>query len=150
MIPVYNNRYTVISKKPLEFSLPSNFDRYEGEIEHSVHKIDKLQIESDQLYNAHIILRTDSMKKNTLDSIIRNLNKLTFDHNEVYVTEAIHHGEYKKCIILSTFIVCDSYMLPAIGYEKRANATEYGNLLNHRARITRVSDKISDFFKTVI
>ena len=55
-IPIKNGRYTLISKKPLGIEVPSNIDRYEGSLETTVHNISKFQFESDQLYNAHMLL----------------------------------------------------------------------------------------------
>jgi len=149
-IPIKNGRYTLISKKPLGIEVPSNIDRYEGSLETTVHNISKFQFESDQLYNAHVIITANTIDSFTLSSIIKRLPKFKFDHKQVYVNEIKHHGEYLKNTIDSSFFICDSYMLPIIGYQNRAEATVYGNLLNHRARLVRMIDFDQTFLKPVL
>lgn len=149
-LPIKNSKYTLISKKPLDIEVPSNIDRYEGSIETIVHDINKFQFKSDQLYNAHIIITADTINSFTLSSIIKRLPKFKFDHKQVYVNDIKHHGEYLKNIINSDFFICDSYMLPIIGYQNRADATIYGNILNHRARLVRIIDFDQTFLKPVL
>jgi|TARA_R110001592_G_scaffold12579_7_gene59666 hypothetical protein len=147
---LYNNKHTIISKKHINVKLPDNFDRYEGMIEKSIHTIDKIQIETDQLYNSHIVIKSDLLDQYTLDQIIKRLTRIKFDHNQVYISNVVHHGEYKKCIIDSDYLICNSYMLPFIGYNSRVAATEYGNLLNHRARLVRMQDFDNTFKESLI
>ena len=56
---LYNNRHTLISEKHIDINLPDNFDRYEGMFDKSIHKIDKVQFDTDQLYNSHIIIKSN-------------------------------------------------------------------------------------------
>jgi len=146
---LYNNRYTLISEKHIDINLPDNFDRYEGNIQTIVHDINKHQYNTDQLYNAHIIVTDDDITKFMLNSIIDVLPTLVFDHKQVYVNDFINHGEYKKNKIKTHFYVCDSYLLPIIGYQKRQEATEYGSILNHRGRLVRLRDHNETFLKSV-
>jgi len=147
---LYNNRHTLISEKHIDINLPDNFDRYEGMFDKSIHKIDKVQFDTDQLYNSHIIIKSNKFEQYNLDQIIKRLNNLKFDHNQVYISDVDHHGEYKKCIINSNYFICNSYMLPFIGYTNRVAATEYGNLLNHRARLVRMHDFDNTYKESLI
>lgn len=149
-VPLYNQRYTLISKKYLDVNIPDSIDRYEGTIESVVHDINKFQFKTDQLYNVHIIINTDVIDQFTLSCIIKQLPKFKFDHKQVYVDNMSHHGEYLKNTIDTNFFICDSYMLPMIGYQKRSDATEYGNIINHRGRLVRVEDFDPTFFKSII
>lgn len=148
--PLYNSRYTILSEKHLKVFLPSYMDRYEGMFEKSIHEIDKYQFKTDQMFKANIIVFNEQINQNTVDEIVKILPELTFEHNEVYVQDVLHHGEYMKCKLMTDFLICDSYMLPIIGYKDRVDATEYGHLLNHRARITRIADINPAFLKTTV
>ncbi len=148
-IPIHNKKYTLISKKSLAIDIPDYIDRYEGNIQTIVHDINKHQFSTDQLYTAHIIISDNDITKFMLNSIIDVLPTLEFDHKQVYVNDFINHGEYKKNKIKTHFYVCDSYLLPIIGYQKRQEATEYGNILNHRGRLVRLREHNETFLKSV-
>ena len=148
--PLYNSRYAILSQAHLKIFLPSFVDRYEGMFENSIYEIDKYQFKTDQMYKANIFILNDKITQIKIDSIVKALPELTFEHNEVYVQDALHHGEYMKCKLMTDFIICNSYMASIIGNRNRVDATEYGHLLNHRARITRIADTVPAFLKTTV
>ena len=139
--PLYNNLFTLISEKHIDIKLPDNFIRYEGELSKVVNKIESKQLNSDQMYNGHIIVWSNKINSNTYEKLFKKISSLNFNNNRVYVTGGTHHGEYLKCTIDSDYLVCSSYMLPFIAAESRTNATRYGNILLHRGTITNLDIK---------
>ena len=138
---LYNKHFTLISEEYIDIQIPDNITRYQGELSKIVNKIEKKQLDTDQMYNGHIIIWSNNLTKGVYKHLFSRIGTLNFDNNKVYVSSATHHGEYLKCTVDSDYIICNSFMLPLIAAESRTAATRYGNIVLHRGILTNLNTK---------
>jgi hypothetical protein len=136
---LYNSKYTIITQGNIGIDIPSNFDVYNEDLINSSYTIDNHQIYTDQLYNGHFIFK-NSEDINNFN--FNNIDNIDIINNNIYVKSAVHHGEYKKCLVDDSIIICNSYCLPIIANVSKTSDTLYGTILNHRLSIKLIPQNI--------
>ena len=101
--PLFNGKFTVITKDKLKFELPSMFVNIFGSKEEVSFEIQNYQIENDEAYSGHFIV--DSLKKQNIEHLI-SYSKHPLGRNTVYSTKVIHDGVDSVCHIDDSFIFC--------------------------------------------
>jgi len=130
--PLFNGKFTVITKTKLDFDLPSNFINIYGSNEEVSYNIQNYQIQNDEAFSGHFFI--DDLKSNQVDNLVR-YSSFPLDRDLVYTTEVLHDGVDSKCSINSGFIFCGIWALPFILENYRTNNSLYGGVVSHRFRI---------------
>ena len=130
--PLFNGKFTVITKAKLDFDLPPNFVNVYGSNEEVSFNIQNYQIHNDEAYSGHFII--DKLKKKDAKHLIR-YSKFKLGRNTIYTDDVLHDGVDSKCYISNKFIFCNIWALPFILENYRTRNSLYGDIVSHRFKI---------------
>jgi hypothetical protein len=130
--PLFNDKFTVITKTKLDFELPSKFTNIYGSDEEVSFKIQNYQIQNDEAFSGHFL--ADDLKSNLVRYLAR-YSRFPLDRDLIYTTEVLHDGVDSECSINRGFIFCSIWALPFILENYRTNNSLYGGIVSHRFRI---------------
>ena len=138
----YNSKYT-ISGDIDNIDIPFNFDVYQGDYNSVYMQIKEYELNNDEYYNGHLIVKDKNKLKNiNLD----NIKQYKLTPNNVYFCKVVHDGIDSACTVNDGLILCSSWVLPFIANEYRTTNSLYGDMACHRIEMKELYNEDSSLY----
>ena len=124
MNSIYNGKFTLINGTDDNIVIPSDFIQFKLN-DKTLLDIKNQEVYSHKLFNGHVIIK----KNYEID--LEKIKNLDLSQNKVYCKSVFHSGIYTDCIIDSSLVICNSWMLPFVLDPK----CDYSYLRKHRAKL---------------
>ena len=125
------HKYTVITEKEPSFDIPELFDSYVGELEDCYYKIKTKELNCQQFYLGHLIIKD----LNNFDFDLNTVTNYDIFTNAAYFKEVQHAGPHYENHVDDSIFLCTGWNFPCIVNSYRTNNSLYGNLRRHRTKI---------------
>jgi hypothetical protein len=128
----FNGKYTILFNDNVDLNLNEKFELHFGNLYESYLKIKMTEIDTEFVYNGHLIINTSStdlIKRLNFESII---DSFPLTDSNIYLPRIVHTGANDQCSASDEIVFCSTWVLPFYFNLNRSNNSLYSNMIRHR------------------